>query len=321
MVKNFGRTISLRHVRAFLEVGEQGSFTVAADRLAISQPALTTTINQMEERLGVALLKRTTRRVELTKIGADFLPVARYIVSDFDRAINAVQAAGERGRHHVAIAVLPSLAMTILPQAIKRFAESHGGIKVDIKDDNAKGVHRQIRLNESDFGLSNQWEEDKHLVFTPVFQDRIGLVCHRNNDLAASGSEVDWMRLADHNFVGMAADTGIHALLHSTPHLPECVLRPEYEVLTMVALATLIHANLGVSALPALALPRLVDPPLEFIPLGNPAVWRQICIVTRTRGQLSTSAESLRAFLQRALQKPWDLLEGAHGIDKENLRS
>ena len=321
MVKNLGRSISLRHVRAFLEVGELGSFTAAADRLAISQPALTTTINQMEDLLGVALLKRTTRRVELTDIGADFLPIARDIVSDFDRAINAVHAAGERGRHRVNIAVLPSLAMTILPQAMRQFSESHPGIKVVVKDDNAKGVHRQVRLNESDFGLTNQWEEDEQLVFTPVFQDRVGLVCHRDNDLAQSGSEIDWAKLVGHHIVGMAVDTGVYPMLHSIPHLPECVLRPEYEVLTMVALATLVHANLAVSALPALMVPRLVDPPLEFIPLSNPTVWRQICIVTRTRGQLSTPAKLLRAYLQRVLPKPWDLLEGAHGIDPNNLRS
>lgn len=311
----------MRHVRAFLEVAEQGSFVAAADRLAISQPALTTTIIQMEDLLGVALFIRTTRRVELTMIGAEFLPIARNIVSDFDLAINAVHAAGERGSRQVNIAALPSLAITILPQAIKRFAEFQPGIKVHIKDDNAKGVHRQVRLGESNFGLTNQWEEDEHLVFTPVFQDRVGLVCHRNNDLAESGPEVDWIKLVDHHFVGMASDTGIHALLHSIPGLIESVLRPEYEVLTMVALTTLIHSNLGVSALPALAVPRLVNPPLEFITLGNPAVWRQICIVTRAKGQLSMSAELLRGFLQRILQKPWDLLEGPHGVDQNNLRS
>lgn len=311
----------MNHVRAFLEVGEQCSFTAAADRLAISQSALTTRINQMESLLGVALFIRTTRRVELTKIGADFMPVARTIVSDFDYAINAVHEAGERGSRQVNIAAVPSVMMTILPQAIKRFCELHPDIKVQIRDDNARGVHRQVRSNESDFGLVNQWEEDDHLVFTPVFQDRVGLVCHPDSPLAASGSEIDWLKLEDHNFIGMAGDTGIHVLLRLIPGLPEWVLKPEYEVLTMVALATLLRTNIGVTALPVLAVPRLVDPQLKFIALSNPAVWREISIVTRARGQLSASAELLRAFLQQVLRVPWDLLEDAHGIDPENLRS
>ena len=141
-MKNLGRSVSLRHVRAFVEVGELGSFTAAADTLAISQPALTTTINQLERLLGVTLFMRTTRRVELTDVGNEFLPVARRLVSDYDSAINAVHEAGQRRDGQVKIAVLPSLAITILPRAIELFAEKQPQIKVQVRDDNAKGVHR-----------------------------------------------------------------------------------------------------------------------------------------------------------------------------------
>ncbi len=321
MVKNLGRSVSLRHVRAFVAVGEQGSFTGAADRLAISQPALTSTINQMEDLLGVKLFIRTTRRVELTEIGNDFLPVAQGIVGNYDRAITAVHEAGKRRSGQVKIAVLPSLAITILPRAIELFAQEQSRIKVQVRDDNAKGVHRQVRLNESDFGLANEWEVDSHLEFTPIFQDRVGLVCHRDNELARLNSGADWQKLENHNFVGMSGDTGVHAMLHATPNLPNCVVTPEYEVLTMVALASLIRANLAVSALPALAVPRIVDPPLEFIELTKPAVWRQICIVTNRNRRLSSSAELLRIFLQRILSQPQDLLATELDIERNFLRS
>ena len=320
MVKNLGRSVSLRHVRAFVEVGEQGSFTGAADRLAISQPALTTTINQLEDLLGARLFIRTTRRVELTDVGNDFLPVARGIVSDFDRAITAVHEAGKRHSGVVNIAVLPSLAITILPRAIELFAGDQPRIKIHIRDDNAKGVHRQVRLNESDFGLANKWEEDNQLEFTPIFQDRVGLVCHRNHDLARLKSGTEWLKLENHNFVGMSGDTGVHAMLHAIPNLPECVVTPEYEVLTMVALASLISANIAVSALPALAVPRMVDPPMEFIKLGKPTVWRQICIVTHKSRRLSSSAVMLREFLQRVLSQPRDLLSSELDVERNNLR-
>jgi len=70
LVKNLGKSVALRHVRAFIEVAEQGSFTAAANDLAISQPALTTTINQLEDLFEVQLFIRTTRRVELTTVGS-----------------------------------------------------------------------------------------------------------------------------------------------------------------------------------------------------------------------------------------------------------
>ncbi len=321
MGKNLGKSIALRHIRAFVEVAEQSSFTAAADILAISQPALTTTINQLEDLLETPLFIRTTRSVELTEIAREFLPVAKSFVSDFDRQINAVFELGKRSGGQVKIAVLPSLAISILPKAIKLFSEIHPNISVHIRDDNAKGVHRQMLGNESDFGITNMWGEDNQLKFTPLFQDRVGAICHHDHELAKSKSGVDWKKLEKHNFVGMSGDTGVNAMLRSIPNLPQCVSIPQYEVLTMVALTSLIHANLAITALPALAVPHMVDPPLKFTKLRNPTVWRQICLVKRKTGHLSTSAELLRTFLQSTLSKPWELIESDHWIDRSDLRS
>ncbi len=321
MVANLSKSISLRHIRAFIEVAEQGRFTAAANILAISQPALTTTINQLEDLLEVQLFLRTTRRVELTDIGKDFLPAAKSIVIDFDREIKAVHEAGKRSVSLVKVAVLPSLAMSIIPNALKLFAEEQPGVKVNIRDDNSKGIHQQVLLNESDFGITNIWEDNDQLEFTPLFEDRIGLVCHRDHPLAQSKSGIDWEKLEAHSFIGMSDDTGVSTLLHATPNLPDCVLTPEYEVLTMVALANLVHTKLAISALPALAMPRLVNPPLKFLKLHKPTVWRQVHIVTRKNSKLSTAAQLLRIFLQKILSKPWDMLGPEHPVNREYLRN
>jgi len=321
LVKNLGKSVALRHVRAFVEVAEQGSFTAAANILAISQPALTTTINQLEDLLEVQLFIRTTRRVELTTVGRNFLPNAQNIVKGFDREINAVYEAGKRSGGHVKIAVLPSLAMSILPKAIKIFSETHPKVNVSIRDDNAKGVHQQMLKNESDFGITNQWEEDSQLNFVPLFEDRVGVVCHHSHELAKSKSGTQWQKLENSDFVGMSSDTGVFSMLHSIPNLPQCVSTPAYETLTMVALASLIHANLAITALPALAVPRMIDPPLKFVKLGKPTVWRQIYLVTRKSGHLSASAELLRTFLQDTLTKPCELLGPQSCVDKKDLRS
>ena len=321
MSKNLAKSVAMRHICAFIEVAKQGNFTVAADILAISQPALTNTINQLEDLLEVPLFIRTTRRVELTDIGKDFLPAAQTLVDDFNREIKTVYEAGKRGGRLVKIAVLPSLAMSIMPNALQKFADVQPNMKVTIRDDNAKGVYQQVLLNESDFGITSKWEEDARLEFTPLFLDRIGLVCHRDHPLAKSKSGVPWEKLEKHKFVGMSNDTGVSAILHTIPDLPKGVLVPEYEVLTMVALASLVHANLAVSALPALAMPWLVDPPLEFIKLHDPEVWRQVYIVTRKNGKLLPSADLLLTFLQDTLSKPWDMLAPEHPIDREYLHN
>ena len=103
-------TVNLRHIRAFLAVAQLASFTRAADRLSLSQPALTICIRQLEDLVGVALFNRTTRRVRLTKAGEDFLPTAERLIHDFEAAIDDVRAIAERRHGRVSLATISLIA-------------------------------------------------------------------------------------------------------------------------------------------------------------------------------------------------------------------
>jgi DNA-binding transcriptional LysR family regulator len=82
--------VELRHLRAFVAVAQQLSFTRAATALRITQPALTRTIQQLEAALEVALLERDSRHVALTAVGADFLDRAQQVLATMDQAVAAV---------------------------------------------------------------------------------------------------------------------------------------------------------------------------------------------------------------------------------------
>ena len=310
MTPNISRVLNLRHLRAFVEVAHQGSFTRAADKLAISQPALTITIHQLEDLIGVELFKRTTRKVSLAPDGEDFLATAERLIEDFENAILAVHASAKRRSGVVDIAVLPSIAVRLLPRAIESFKQSTPSIKVNLKDDNARGVHRQVRRNEADFGISNQWEEHPDLEFTPLFQDRVGVVLLPDHPLASGNAPLPWSKLKDYPFVGMSQDTGVNILLNATEGLPESVYSPDYEVLTMAALAGILEAGLAISALPELAVPRLTEPPLVYRQLVKPTVERQVYIITRKNQPLSKSAQTMRELLTVTLDDPRSLLNG-----------
>ncbi|MFC7341647.1 LysR family transcriptional regulator [Saccharopolyspora griseoalba] len=83
--------MELRHIRAFLAVARRGSFTRAAEELLITQPALSRTVAQLEEVLGVELVDRSARRIGLTGPGQEFLPHAEQIIAALDRGIAAVR--------------------------------------------------------------------------------------------------------------------------------------------------------------------------------------------------------------------------------------
>src|SRR5688572_33127345 len=106
---------SLRQLRARSAVARTASFTRAAAELNMSQPALTVQIRSLEAALGLRLLDRNTRRVQLTAIGRELLPVFERVLGDI-RAVteNARElAAGDRGT--VQVAALPSVCARLLP--------------------------------------------------------------------------------------------------------------------------------------------------------------------------------------------------------------
>lgn len=290
-------SLTLRHVRAFVEVAHHGSFRRAAEKLFLSQPALTITINQLEEIVGASLLRRTTRRVNLTMEGEDFLPIAERLVADFDRAISDLKTSVRRRGGQVAIAVLPSLTINLLPDLLTCFKSANPEIRVILRDDNARGVQRQVLNNESDFGISNRWEDDSELVYTPLTLDPVGLVCPPDHPLGKSNKPLPWSKLEGLAFVGMSQDTGVNKLINAVEGCPESIRFPEYEVLTMAALGGILEARLAITALPLLAMPSHMHPALVFRSLIEPRVERELCIITRRDLPLSTAAQKLRDML------------------------
>src|SRR5690625_5230538 len=97
-----------RHIRAFLQVAKDGSFTRAAETLHISQPALTVQIKQLEEALGIQLLNRDRRSVTLTHAGNSMLGPLRSIVDQFDDAVEHAHDLVGLRRGSLTIATLPS---------------------------------------------------------------------------------------------------------------------------------------------------------------------------------------------------------------------
>src|SRR5215204_2367462 len=108
-------------LRAFIAVAEFGAFHEAAESLDLSQPALSRRIQKLEETLGVALLERTTRRVDLTTVGRDFLPKARRLLDDLEESLLSVRAIGERRTGQVSVACVPTAAYYFLPEVIRAY--------------------------------------------------------------------------------------------------------------------------------------------------------------------------------------------------------
>jgi DNA-binding transcriptional LysR family regulator len=116
----------LRNVRAFLAVVDEGSFTGAGRRLHLSQQGLTDRIHRLEQHLGARLFTRTTRRVELSPVGAELLADARALVEEADGRWARMRARAARPPGQLTLGFSASLVFGVLPRLVEAFAEEGG---------------------------------------------------------------------------------------------------------------------------------------------------------------------------------------------------
>jgi DNA-binding transcriptional LysR family regulator len=126
--------VNLRQLQYWLAVVDTASFTRAAERLHVSQPGLSQQIRALEAELGGRLLERLPRGIRLTAAGKAFLPEARAAVRAAERAENAARGALALRTAELEIATLRSIAVGLLPSAIRRLLERHPGIVVDLHE-------------------------------------------------------------------------------------------------------------------------------------------------------------------------------------------
>src|SRR5688500_9176213 len=124
--------MTLRQMEYFLAVVEEGSFTRAAERLFVSQPALSHQIKALETSVGGQLLERLPGAVHLTPMGRAFLPHANASVRADYGAGNEARAVGEFEADHLKIATLISLALGVIPAAIRAWRLEHPQVHFEL---------------------------------------------------------------------------------------------------------------------------------------------------------------------------------------------
>lgn len=125
--------ITVRQLEVFAAAARASSFTEAAGQLGISQPALSETIRRIEQELGLRLFERTTRKVALTADGRALAGLAEEVVRDVRSGLKDLAERGAR-RPRIAIALLPSVAAAILPQAVAGLRAHYPEAEVSVFD-------------------------------------------------------------------------------------------------------------------------------------------------------------------------------------------
>lgn len=308
----FPNNLSLRQLRAFDEVARQGAFAPAARELCITQSALSESIRQLEEVLGMRLFDRTTRTVGLTAAGSAFLQDVRQALGTLEQGVQNLSDLAALRRGKVRIAAAPSiLAVLLLPQLPALRAE-HPGIELELVEDSAEGIAQRVQAGLVDFGVGAAHPAGGELVTQPLLSDAMGLVARADDPLlhAPGLAAAD---LAERAFVGLTTDTAISQLLAAAPGMPPNVLQTPLRVSNPELLFEAVRLGLGVSVVPALTAMHPARGDLGFRVLDAPRVLRRTLLIQRPRRALSPAAqllcEALSAQVRRLAQQEGMVLD------------
>jgi DNA-binding transcriptional LysR family regulator len=285
--------VEMGDLRALVAVAELGSFSAAARELHLSQPALSRRISKLESNLGVRLLERTTRRVELTATGREFARKARQVVNTFDESFMGIKEGTSTLRGEVTVACVPTAVHHCLLTVLTEYQRLYPRILVRVLDEGASDVLSTVARNEADFGINYIGVQEANLEFVPIFKERFVVACRRDHALASRRS-VTWAELTRHDYIAVSKASGNRLLLDlalaDVPDLPTaiCEARHVRTVVDMVA------AGLGVAAVPQLAIPpHLMRSELCAVPLIKPVLNRTSGLIKRRGRVLSPAAERL----------------------------
>ncbi|MGW0657625.1 LysR family transcriptional regulator [Streptodolium elevatio] len=200
--------VHLRDLRYFVGTAEELNFTRAAERLFVSQPALSKQIRQLEDHLRVRLFERDKRAVALTAPGAALLPAARALLRDWDEAQRAVADAAAAAAAVLTVGLSTSVGRALLQGARERFTERRPGWTVKL---------RQINWDDATAGLA-AGEVDVALLWLPVpGQEEMNLhvlateprwVAMRDDHPLAGRDKIAFAELLDEPFLALPATAG-----------------------------------------------------------------------------------------------------------------
>lgn len=241
---------TLRQIRVFLAVARHRSFRSAADRMSASQSSISIQIKQLEDRIGVTLLDRTTRVVKLTPAGAELLTDFERLAAMADevRVKSAQLAAGRTGQ--LRIGALPSIAEELLPEVIAQFRQELPNVHIEIVEAVEQELIAAVKAGRCDMGLTSARMLERGMTFEGLFSDDLLAVMLSSHPLAAL-DEIPIAALAEQSLILTKWGTSLRLAVNQAFEDEGVAIVPAYEVTYMATALGFSAKGLGIALLPA----------------------------------------------------------------------
>lgn len=295
--------LSSRQLRAVVALAQYRSFIAAAVDMRTSQPALTRTIKQVEQTLGVLLFSRSTRQVSITPAGREFVALAERLLNDLRIGVQNMREIADQQRGQVIVASIMSLGHVVLPEALADYNRRFPGVEIQLREGVQGQVQEDVRSGLADFGLGYVEDLPDALRGEGLAKEAFHAVLPRQHPLARK-REVALAALKGERFVSLPTDSRTRRIIDGAAAAAGFAFDHIIAVNQFSTLYSLVRQGAGISVVPAGAGRPVQDPDLVFRPLTEPRIVREIGVITLPDRLPTPSATGALATIRALLQRP-----------------
>ena len=282
--------MDIEQMRGLVEVARERSFTKAAGKLFLTQPAVSLQIKALEEEVGQRLFERHGKRVTITNAGRLLCDRAEQILSLVDRAREDLVGLGSLNTGHLSIGTSDTNCAYVLPPSVRSFRARYPGIDIRLTDRMSPEVVRLVVEGSVDFGIATMPVGHTGVVTSPLFERRDVVIAPPGHRLAGR-KRLKIMDLVEEDWLMLETGSTSRGLVDRA--LQEAGLRPSIamELGSIEVIKKFVSIGLGIAVVPEVAIEqeRAQGELLCLKVQGIPP--RQVSLILRPGGYLSPAAD------------------------------
>lgn len=263
--------MNLQDLRYLVAVAEQRHFGRAAEACHVSQPTLSSQIRKLEEELGVTLLERTNKRVELTPVGSQILAHAREALAHAAQMEAVARAARDPLVGPLKLGVIPTLAPYLMPIILKPLREEYPGLVIELWEDQTRTLIEGLRNYRLDAALLATALDAPEITEIALFDEPLLAALPANHRLAGSRTVSEKSLAGDLLVLAEGHCLSNQALeaCGAKPGMPRSTLQNSMQAATLETLVNLVAAGYGATLIPGLAVEALSHLDIALVPLAG----------------------------------------------------
>ncbi|WP_425101963.1 LysR substrate-binding domain-containing protein [Tropicibacter sp. S64] len=288
---------TLRQMEYIVTVHQLGSFSLAAAKLNVSQPSLSTQLATVEADLGVRLFERSRTGVRTTARGLEFVTRARRILSEVESLRTAMLSDLPFGGR-LRLGVLPSIGPYLLPQAMKVLHETQPELRVIVREENTLSLDEGLRNGRFDAVISTP-EDHPNSLQHPLFVEPLWVAVAQDHPLAGRG-HVGAADLAGQRLLTLDTGHRLARIVYGIAGKSGAIVTDDYEGTSLDSIVLMAATGAGIGILPDLFARRQAvhRDEIRVMPLRMSDADRTICLLTpddRSARQAAAFVTILRA--------------------------